>query len=684
MTRLSLEECQSIIRSLVGQTATDSNQLSTSGRFGPLHAKGRMREAHFFNAPEADQKLPPPFDEAEPYQSDVVRQSWVALKARYTENEPVIRIDDEDLTPSERTYANEVEAVLQEGLNLIQQRQRFQLLGEMADGPIIPCYSVLHWRKAPEVWAEFPDYDFVDERPEGEEKRYRPEPDDEDEDDAETKRPVRRKGKYRETDESRLSRDTRAKSRSFPWYIEVVRYDQFAFVEDRKAANGMAVCLVIRRVPLLDYSRKLKREGIILSVSEGGGIDIGQEKEAPASDQPSYSGFTEGDQKMVYVAQLWDRECCYELASYGGSAYTMVKDFEHPYEMPPFELVTWDEYNHPDPLRAYLPACEGLFRLKPFYDHDMTLGRQIAEQIALPFYWIKLADGSYMEENGKQIAFTRNALAAIALPSGASIEKIDFEMNPAFVQFLQQTAEELQDAAPETGTVDVGASTQPYTIKLAQEQANPPVKQGKANAARAIRGMVRNWTLVMSKSEDDGGFGRPVPLSISVDDKGKKRRKIAEVVPGARTRDLIDRIEVDINPLSAAQNVTNMEFGRQLVGDPNIPYTPRDFAEKDLQEPDPDRTVMEWDAWTLYREKVYPTLATQVLAQKFGKVFYATPDGGFVNATGAPVSPEQVLGANGVAFPQQAAPGAAGPLPPVMSPTAPLEVPGTFAESALV
>lgn len=681
MTRLTVEECRSVIRSLIGAYTEDTDPEKVGGRFGPLWAKGRMREAHFFNSEAADQKLPPPFDQAEPYQSDRIRQAWADLKARYTENPYVIRIEDEDLSPSERAYANEVEAVLQEGLNLVEQRERMNLLSEMADGPIIPCYSVLHWRKATEVWPDFPDYDFVDERPSGKDaERYRVEPDDDDEDDEE-QRPVRRKGKYRETDESRLSRDQRLKARTFPWYVEVIRYDQFAFVEDRSSHNGMAIGLVVRRVPFLEYSQKLKKDKIRLSVVESGGIQVYQEKDAPPEDSPSGPGFRDGDQKDITVAQLWDRECCYELASLAGSPFVMVKQFEHDYGMPPFELVTWDEYNHPDPLRAYLPACEGLFRLKPFYDKDMTLGRQIAEQIALPFYWIKQENGDYMTDNqGRRVTFTRNALAAQALPAGASIEKIDFAMNPAFVQFLERTAQELEDAAPQTGVVEVGASTQPYTLKLAQEQANPPVKQGKNAAARAIRGMARNMLMVMG----NGGFGRPVPVSIQVSKDGKSERKIAEIEPGTRTLDLVPLLEVDINPLSAAQNVTNMEFARSMLESEKVPYTRRMFAEEAMQAPDPDRVVMEADAEALYYTQVYPTLSTGLLAKRFGKLFAVTPDGGFVNASGAQVPPETVLGANGFAFPD--APPAmqgAGPLQPVMPPAGPLNAPGALPEPAL-
>lgn len=665
-TKLNVNECAAIVAALLGPP-TDAED-SSGGRFSAFHTATRLRDAHFYNTKAADQHLPPPHDKADTYQSDVIRQSWVALKSRLTENPFVIRIDDTDLTPTERRYANDVEAVLQQGLELVEQRERFSILADGADGQILHGLCALHWRKAMEVWPAFPEYDFADAPAED----YSPEPDDADE--AEDGKHVRRKGRYRETDASRLRRDTRAKSRTFPWHIEVVRGDQMAFVADRAALNGLAIFVVSRRTPLLDYNRKLKSDGIVLSLDQAGGIRVAEEQAGPGPGDPSY--VPGGDE--IIVTHLWTRDECYELAAHGQSPLVLVKSFPHCYGMPPFELVTADEVHHPDPLRAFLPAVEGLYRIKPFYDHDMTLGRIIAEQIALPFYWVRQKDGSFMlDDQGKQLVFTRNALAAQALPEGAELVKIEFDMNPAFMTFLQQTGKELIDAAPQTGDVEIGASTQPYTLKLAQEQANPPVKKLKATLALAIRGMVRNMLTVHALPEEQGGFGRPVPVSVRED----KKRRIAEIVPGPKTLDLVPLLEVDINPLSAAQNVTNMEFSRTLLNDPKAPYTRRRFAEEAMNAADPDRVVQEADAEELYYAQVYPVVATQNLAKHFGKLFAITPDGQFVNAAGQQTPPETVLAANGVTFP--AGGGGVGPLAPIMPPAAPLRVPGAMAEPAL-
>ena len=62
------------------------------GRFQELHRRIRRREQHFFNTKEADQKLPSPYDDIEPYQIDALRDSWVDLKSRLIENAWRVRI----------------------------------------------------------------------------------------------------------------------------------------------------------------------------------------------------------------------------------------------------------------------------------------------------------------------------------------------------------------------------------------------------------------------------------------------------------------------------------------------------------------------------------------------------------------------------------------------------------------
>src|SRR3990172_6227175 len=76
------------IRTLMSKRDKDGTQ----GRFAKLHSDIQKRDAHFYNLPSVDQKLPPPHDDVEPYQSDILRKTWGELKARMQENLYAFRV----------------------------------------------------------------------------------------------------------------------------------------------------------------------------------------------------------------------------------------------------------------------------------------------------------------------------------------------------------------------------------------------------------------------------------------------------------------------------------------------------------------------------------------------------------------------------------------------------------------
>lgn len=692
-TTLDEAELRRIINSLSAPNPRDRNGNegpSGGGRFRRLHRLVRQRDEHFFALPAADQKLPHPYEDVEPFQSDILRQSWVDLKSRLVENPFRIRVEPPTEKTRDKNAANKLEIVLQTGLGLVEEREDIDILGGLADGIILHGPAVLHWQKAADVWPDFPDPEEVDELPEGEEKRYRDRSEDDDYAEGEKR--------YRETADSQKERDDHAKARAgFPFFVEVLRADQCAWVRDRSMANGFALFLVVRETPLLTYREELqKQDRIVLSLNDADKrLLVYEERDAPSRDDPSRELADRAWDGAVQVCHLWSRTEFYELAKRDGDAdWVVVKSHTHPYEMPPFALAAGDEVNHPDPSMAFLPLLEGLYRLKPFHDHDVTLGRHIAEQIALPFYWIKQANGEpVLDGEGRKLVLSRNAAAAQRLPEGATLEKVEFELNPAFMAFLQLTGEQLDEAKPESGIVEVGASTAPFTLKLAQEQANAGVKKSKKSLARAVRTMARNMALVMQKSADEGGFGRPVPVYAKTKD-GKVDRSTAIMVDPEDIPTL--EIEVDIDPLSAAQQVTNIQFQRELLNDPMVPYGRQQFVEDALQEEDPEGYIAAYDAETIFETRIKPGLIEQELAKKFGGVFVVTPELGFAGVGGDAATPEQVLSANGMQVQQPPQVGAA-PVGvgggPVMAggpgiggpaPTAPLQVPGAYPEPGLV
>jgi hypothetical protein len=621
------------------------------GRFGYLHQLIRQREQHFFNRPEADQKLRPPFEDMDVFQSDVLRRVWVRMKSRLTESPPTVKIIPPRKTEKATRDANQLETVLQRGLELVQERGNFSIQGELSDGQIYQSHAVLHWRKATDVWPDFPEMELLDDLPEEEDEKAR------------FGSSKNKDGKYEETDVSLNDRDRRAKARAgFPFHIEVIHPGQFSFIEERSVASGMGMTLTLRSTPLVDYSDELRSaDSIEVSLNaENTDINILEEKDRPADWEPSY------DQRFwshsVTVAQIWDRDYFYELvalgtdAGGGSSGFKLVKSERHYYGFPPFALVKAHETKSNDPGLRFSPAMEGLYRIKPFYDYERSLGRAIAEQIALPYYWIKLSDGAYeLDEEGNRIVLSQNTMTAQVLPAGATLEKVEFTMNPALVEFLQLTKSELEEASPQTGHVEVGASTAPWTIRLSHDQANTEVKTLKSNQATGYRVMLRSIIDCMSRDEDEGGIGH----AIHVYQRSKAGHLLTDDTIGVEPEDIHGlEVEVHINPMSSSQVIAQMEHGRALLGDPFTPWpTRKDWLEQFAMQTNPEEKLEEWLAEQVYDAQIQPQVITQELAKRFGDVFVVTPEGQFVGPGGQLASPDEVLASRGGKVTQPRVPG---------------------------
>ncbi len=625
-----------------------------SGRYAQLHQRIRERDDHFYNRKAADPQLPPPHEDTEPYQTDILRSTWVKLKARLTENPWRVRVEPPQETQTQRNLSNDFEQVLQLGIELLEKRQDMNILGNLADGQINHCYGVLHWQLASDVWPDVPDAeqrDDLGDLDEEEKKRFRKHDEGEE-----------RAGKHVETAESVLQRDREAKARAgFPFYVETPRADQFAVIPDRSNLNGYGMVLLLKSIPLIEYTEKLKRVdnievGTVSINQHRKDIRIFQEEDRPTSWEPSGAD-AKAWGRTTQVAQIWTRDEFYELMTLqentggGGGDWKLVKSFNHPYEMPPFAIAKAHTTPSYDPAEKYLPANEGLYRLKPFVDYDVTLGRKIAQEIALPFFWMKMRDGSWGQgEDGKRLLLNRSAASAAQLPEGAELVKVDFDLSPAFIDFLNRATEELGEAAPQTGFVEVGASTQPWTIRLASEQANAEVRELKENAAVAINTMLSNMALVMAKPADEGGIGESVNVYGRVKAGKVEKRGLVSVDP----KDIPTlQIEVDINPNSSAQQVATIEHGRQLLDDPNVPLTREQFAEDFMMVKDPAAHMELWEAeqiWLGTEEVpgVRTAVVRQALAKEFAEFITLGPGGELVGVDGVAADPNDLVGAHGI------------------------------------
>ena len=644
MSLLTEQQVIRIIRQLHGSVGGPPDPTS---RFGPLHGKimgannVSGRRDHYFNLPAADYIPPKPYDKAQPYQSDIIRRTHRKLRARIAENHFVVRVKPPQDTSEMRRLADKAERTLNAGLQLVEERERLDLQGLLADGQSLWCYGILHWLKAEHIWPAVPDYEYLDELPDEPaiHNRFRPE-----------------NGRYRETDKSLQDRHHEMKARAgFPWFVESPHPATFSFIEDRSTANGMAVSLVVRSVALLDYQTQLfAGDKLALSINEvDDNIRVYGEQDRP----PEW--LVEGVNiqawgRPLYVAQLWTRDEFYEMATVSGDSWVQVKADKHPYTMPPFAIAVGAETNEAAPELRFQPEMEGLYRLKPSYDRDMTLAKVMAEMIAMPFFYIKTAEGAVMlDPEGKPLMLSRHNLSAYQLPPGASLEKVDYTLDDAFIAFLDKSTAELKEAAPSVGESEIGASTQPWAIRLQQQERSMEPRRLIQSQALAIRTMVRNMLYVMSLDEDAGGFGE----GIYVYAREKKGQKEQRTLVGIEPKEITGlEVEVDINPNSQAEVISLMKLGADELEAGRI--TEEMYYEEFANIPDAGERVRAVEANNIYKQYLRDGMIKQVLKEKYGKRIVLGAEGEFVGFDGQVLTPEQVLQQNGqVPVPTAPAPG---------------------------
>lgn len=607
-------------------------------RFGALHEKingTRGRRAQYHNLKGANPILPAPYTGKSDYQTDILRRTHIRHRARVTENHPVARVTPPRDTAKQQELADTLEAVLNRIYDLAEERtgQNFQSL--LSDGQDRDCYGILHWVKANSIWPHFPEASELDALPDDpkEAAAYASEPND--------------AGKYVETDASRQSRDKHAKARAgAPWHIEVVDPTECGFIEDITSANGFGIFVRVKDVGFLDYNTALLQDtGHVISLNQADkkvlvGVETSRPKEGDSSSAGSWGPIA------LKVGYVWNRTECYELVqgTIGGehTDWGLVRSFEHPYEMPPFAIAYGHRNQHPDPVQAYEPVLEGLYRIKPGYDFVMALNEIIAQSIALPVWWIERQDGTpRLDERGKPIVLSRDSVRAAELQPGEKLVKAEFDLNPAFVALMQLRQEELKEAAPSVGVAEVSATTQAWALLLQQQQESIEPKQIVVEQERAIRTMWRNMALVMSKNADEGGFGQPVVVY----GKTKDGKLQGDTVIGIDPAD-IPTLEVDaeINPRSAAEVITRTEHGLKLL-ESRVITLPEFKADYQMVE-NPQDDVKQNIAWWTAVDYLQPGIIKQELAKKYAAYVVMGPNGAFIGMDGQQMTPEQVLQAN--------------------------------------
>ena len=683
-------------------------------RFMRLHEKVERRHAHFHNLADVDPQLAAPFNTGPKFQTDELRRIHSALKARLVENHFTVTCTPRRDISSQRTSATLMEQYFNDGLRLIEERENFLLQGVAADGQIISCYAVLHWSMAKDIWPEVPEPDYLspDEYEASQSKSFTAlyKGDDED-DDAESDMPyylgeaegaggyrqyeggdpvIRKLSRYRENDDAVQERHRKSCAEAgFPWNVEFIDPRGFMFVKDRSLKDGLAIAIVRREVGLLDYLDELKGdeendEAVSLNQVDKD-IPVFGEMDAPVHPVTKAADWSAGIQfpsesdwgATATVYQVWTRDEFYEVLVKDG-VWAVVKEGTHPYKRPPFTIIPANAVFSPDPALMYEPALEGVFRMKPFYDYQMSLMQTISEQIALPYYyWKHISTGAPMlNEKGEKITFQRDSAEAEMAPEGYELTKVDFELNPAFMTAVQWTAEALQKAGPPTGRAEISASTQPWAIRLQQAQESVEPAMLLSAMGRGVREMVRNMAYVHSLPPGDGGFDAPI-YTFGVSKDGKVDKEKTEEIDH-KTVVTLD-FDVTIAAESAAERITKEEHGRQLLADPSVPLTDVHWARDYAGWEDPEERVRDYWAYTDYQTKVRPGLAAAVIREKFGGMAVLGADGAWTGYGGQQLAPGQVLQMKGQRGAQGAPQGGAGAAPATMPNLAPVEAPGTMA-----
>ena len=605
-TTLSEADLNQILDQLGGSRFPLDRARGTPGRFAALYQRIRDREAHLYNSRDVDPAFPVPYLKAKPWQTDLLRRTWSQLRQRLTEHPLRVHVEPPDDSPSARQAADNLEHVLEQGLRQIEERSHLSLQADLGYGQVCLCFGVLHWQRAADRLPPLPAREQRGSRPEEPEERRR------------FRRARSEDGPalpWIETEASRRDRDRQRQAEAgFPWDVEVIRPDQFAFVEDHGSGNGLGLAVVLREVGLSEYRDRLREQDQLqlrmTAIAGERSLGTARIVDAPGAEDPSGGGWGE----RVRVASVWTRTEYYELAALDTAAprtgrgtdanlryeWTLIKSHSHPYEMPPFAIAEADTNDHPDMMLRWEPTLEGIYRAKPGYDYERSLGRYLAEQTVIPMYWIQLADGSYQtDDDGQRMEVPLDSDVAQMLPAGASLHRVEFRVDPAFVEFLRMSHDELVAAAPDSGSVErgeIGPNTQPHTLNLLLGSRNLQVQQLKRAQTRAVRVMLRNMALVMAKPLSDGGFGAPIWVFAKGKNRGLKRRETVCVEPS-----VIPSLDIDvwIDPYSAAQRIAVQEHGRARLADPLDPLDQRAYLEQYIGEEHAEQVLSRHRQWRM-------------------------------------------------------------------------------------
>lgn len=593
------------------------------GRPQKLINRIMWNRAHAHALSEADPAMSEPFEEAYRFQTHIPLSVHRELKARLLENPVRVKVTPPKKTAKQQKDADDTSHTLEVGIETMAKREGIDIVGALCDGQILEAYGVLHWGRG--KLAELPAYD--------------PDMDGGD--------------MYGLADDVMARYQVATAENGFPYWVEVPHPSTILWRRDRRSdgpPNGLGIVVVLRTVTLFDAQDAMRTQ-------RGKSLSWNELENRILIYEPTESSLGETDRvdadggKRLRLATVWTRDECYELASpaeggYSGpetQSWQVIDYYRHDWGMPPFAIVPAVEINDPDPVVRYQPILEGVYRTKAAADRAVTLLLTLSEQMALPVYYLESKEGVItLGEDGAPLTMTRDAWNATVIPDGATLHKVEMEVNPAFIEMNKFLLEQMSDARPQTGMAEIGTGTQPWTARLQQTQASVTPKLLLRNIAQGIQVMAQ------SIARDIARTGLPVYVYAAGKDGAKDRSKTVGIDP--EQVNSLD-IDVSIDNVSGVERITLMEHMRTLLNDPNVGLTQREFIEEGEGRSDVDGVMASREAWRLWKDYVRPMREKQILAERFGQSVVVGPNGDFYGMGGQQLTPEEVLARNGISAP---------------------------------
>jgi hypothetical protein len=346
------------------------------------------------------------------------------------------------------------------------------------------------------------------------------------------------------------------------------------------------------------------------------------------------------------------------------------KCFAHSYPGVPQWLIQAEYNADDDPVYAYLPYFEDVYKDKPFQDALKTLYAGAVINSVMPMVQRVMEPGaSPLLPDGAPVTDQRDNALASTMPAGQKLEPMYIQVPATIGQMYEQFAQEMRENEPGTGEADLSATTAPWTGRMATTQANAGPKslvQLQADEFTHWGQFVVDWTAA-HPGERMVAYGR-------MDDGAIDKSKVI-VVESEQLKGMT--VTANINSVSTIEAISTAEHMRGFVQ--------AGFAmEEDLQEAMGRTNVSDYMLKKRTDQIIRPYIDGMIqrkAAELMGPGFLLGPDGTPLNSQGQTVDPVQALQSQGVHFPQREQPptGTVGPggmpgLPTLSAPgTTPLQ-----------